>query len=157
MKKKIISFVLSIVTIMSVCLLTVSATYRFVKFDGKTGNQVEFTETVKNVGRNTLLAKGQKSYVYTESNKTDIRKYSDVALYNTSEVKELKCWFLNENGEDRSEKYTVKAVNKNEVLTYKTRIPYNTTPHFGYGDNVCLWGEQYGFGDKSVQGILYCH
>lgn len=141
MKKKIISFVLSMVAILSVC--TVFATAGYMGFDSKYGNMHDFEVTFPTViGTNTKLSRGQKSYV--ERNHCEARIISGT-------IKEMNCWIEDDSGNWVSKKEKFYPDGNARKLYYTTNAP------FKLGECAVLWGEQYTGAKKTAKGEFYCH
>lgn len=127
MKKKVVSFVLSLVAVLSVCTVMASAKCYFLRFTDDTGNIMYFSENMPNLGGEIFLAQGEKSFVG--------RQYSRVYLYNKNDGIRRGYFWVKKGNSNMSRAF--------EVLPGENiEIPYYSSNAFNYKENVILMGKQ---------------
>lgn len=143
MKKKIISFVLSMVAVLSVCTVVASAKCYFMRYTDDTGNVMHFDETMPRLGGEIFLAQGEKSFTG--------RQYSKVTLYRDKEgVNKVYCRVKNGNSYMSREFVVLSGESEIEVKYYSANA-------FKYKEQVKLVGKQNNVKELLAQGEFHVH
>lgn len=143
MKKRILSFIMSAVTVLSVItMLTVSVSA--VAFSKTYGYNSWFSKSIPKLGSNTQIITLTKSFPNTT--------YSEVKLNSNSTVHDMNIWVMTPERRWMSDKVT--AYPDNNMY----RIKYYSNMTFPTGGQVVLWGEQDNvLSDKKAEGTFFCY
>lgn len=142
MKKRILSFITSALTVLTVITMLVVPVSAY-EFSPEYGQYLWFRQEISSLGNNTQIRTLKKTYPK--------QNFSKVQLDSSSTVNQMDLWVSNVDRDKVSQK--VRAYPDNNVYTIK----YKTDITFLEGAQVVLWGEQNNVAKKTADGTFFCY